>query len=172
MDLWSCILPSMHRLRAQSDERCTWGALLQKRRREAFRVLFVCLHLVWNELRYTNHSPLIPFSNQPLSNETTFSLSISIKRYTILFLSIVQIFLAMWALSSRGGTEAFLSIWSSIVLLLLCIGGTIVMRKFQSSVAVGFFMGSVIAGSQMFLLLFFMWVEDCDVDDCWILESH
>jgi hypothetical protein len=31
----------------------------------------------------------------------------------------------------------------------LCIGGTIDMRKFQSSVAVGFFMGSVIAGSQM-----------------------
>jgi hypothetical protein len=30
------------------------------------------------------------------------------------------------------------------------------MRKFQTSVAVGFFMGSVVAASQMFLLLFFL----------------
>ena len=30
------------------------------------------------------------------------------------------------------------------------------MRKFQTSVAVGFFMGSVCAASQMFLLLFFL----------------
>ena len=30
------------------------------------------------------------------------------------------------------------------------------MRKFQNSIAVGFFMGSVVAASQMFLLLFLM----------------
>jgi len=37
------------------------------------------------------------------------------------------------------------------------------MRKFQSSVAVGFFMGSVVAASQMFLLMFlilFGYIED------------
>jgi len=37
------------------------------------------------------------------------------------------------------------------------------MRKFQSSVAVGFFMGSVVAASQMFLLIFlilFGYIED------------
>lgn len=37
------------------------------------------------------------------------------------------------------------------------------MRKFQTSLAVGFFMGSVVAGSQMFLLLFLMffgYIED------------
>jgi hypothetical protein len=33
------------------------------------------------------------------------------------------------------------------------------MRKFQSSLAVGFFMGSVVAASQMFLLIFLMWVQ-------------
>eukprot|EP00804_Cyclotella_cryptica_P022271 CCRYP_018124-RA/>CCRYP_018124-RA protein AED:0.06 eAED:0.06 QI:555/1/1/1/0.5/0.33/3/466/182 len=84
-------------------------------------------------------------------------------RYTILFISIIQISVAMWAMSSRGGTEAFISLWSSIVLLMLCIGGTIIMRKFQSSVFVGFFMGSVVAASQMFLMLFliiFAYIED------------
>lgn len=37
------------------------------------------------------------------------------------------------------------------------------MRKFQNSVAVGFFMGSVVAASQMFLLIFlilFGYIED------------
>jgi hypothetical protein len=37
------------------------------------------------------------------------------------------------------------------------------MRKFQSSVAVGFFMGSVVAASQMFMLMFlvlFGYIED------------
>lgn len=62
----------------------------------------------------------------------------------------------MYTMSSRGGTEAFVSLLSSIVLLLLCIGGTVIMRKFQSSVAVGFFMGSVVAASQMYLLMFLM----------------
>lgn len=93
------------------------------------------------------------------SSCTTFLLLISlciISRYTILFTSIIQISLAMWAMSSRGGAEAFISMWSSIVLLILCIGGTIIMRKFQSSVFVGFFMGSVVAASQMFFMLFLM----------------
>ncbi|KAL3790385.1 hypothetical protein ACHAWO_011600 [Cyclotella atomus] len=75
-------------------------------------------------------------------------------RYTILFISTIQVSLAMWAMSSRGGTEAFISVWSAVVLLILCIGGTIIMRKFQSSVFVGFFMGSVVAASQMFFMLF------------------
>jgi hypothetical protein len=73
-------------------------------------------------------------------------------------------------MSSRGGTEAFISMWSAIVLLILCIGGTIIMRKFQSSVFVGFFMGSVVAASQMFFMLFLMWAQiqskffvSCDV---------
>lgn len=77
-------------------------------------------------------------------------------RYFILFISIIQFFIAMFTMSSRGGTEAFVSLWSATVLILLCVGGTVIMRKFQSSVAVGFFMGSVVAASQMFLLIFLM----------------
>mmetsp|Transcript_28232 Transcript_28232/g.67961 ORF Transcript_28232/g.67961 Transcript_28232/m.67961 type:complete len:175 (+) Transcript_28232:102-626(+) len=83
--------------------------------------------------------------------------------YFILFISIIQIFIALYTMSSRGGTEAFVSLWSSTVLLLLCVGGTVIMRKFQSSVAVGFFMGTVVAASQMFLLMFlvlFGYIED------------
>lgn len=80
------------------------------------------------------------------------------QRYFILFISIIQMFIALYTMSSRGGTEAFVSLWSAAVLLMLCVGGTVIMRKFQSSVAVGFFMGSVVAASQMFFLIFLMWV--------------
>lgn len=44
--------------------------------------------------------------------------------------------------------------WSGIMLMFLSIGGTMIMRKFHNSFAVGFFMGSVVAMSQLFLLLF------------------
>ncbi|KAL7459200.1 hypothetical protein ACHAWC_010892, partial [Mediolabrus comicus] len=64
--------------------------------------------------------------------------------YFILAISIIQLLLSIFGMSSRGGTESFILTWSSIVLVSLCIGGTIIMRKFQTSVAVGFFMGSVI----------------------------
>lgn len=80
-------------------------------------------------------------------------------RYFILLISIIQVFIALYTMSSRGGTEAFVSLWSAIFLLILCAGGTVIMRKFQSSLAVGFFMGSVVAASQMFLLIFLMWVQ-------------
>jgi len=77
-------------------------------------------------------------------------------RYLILSLSIIQVFIALYTMSSRGGTEAFVSLWSAVFLLLLCAGGTVIMRKFQSSLAVGFFIGSVVAASQMFMLIFLM----------------
>ncbi|KAL3826758.1 hypothetical protein ACHAXA_009367 [Cyclostephanos tholiformis] len=83
--------------------------------------------------------------------------------YLILLISIIQVFIALYTMSSRGGTEAFVSLWSAVFLLILCVGGTVIMRKFQSSLAVGFFMGSVVAASQMFMLIFlilFGYIED------------
>jgi hypothetical protein len=38
----------------------------------------------------------------------------------------------------------------------LSIGGTMIMRKFHNSMAVGFFMGGVVAMSQLFFMLFLM----------------
>lgn len=37
-----------------------------------------------------------------------------------------------------------------------------IMRKFHNSMAVGFFMGGVVSTSQMFFLLFLMYVNSCD----------
>ncbi len=91
-------------------------------------------------------------------HKVCFAASRSI-RYFILLISLIQVVIALYAMSSRGGTEAFVSLWSAIFLLILCVGGTVIMRKFQSSLAVGFFMGSVVAASQMFMLIFLMWVQ-------------
>jgi hypothetical protein len=56
-------------------------------------------------------------------------------------------------MSTRGLSESFTSIWSALMLLTLSIGGTMIMRKFHNSMAVGFFMGGVVAMSQMFFFL-------------------
>jgi hypothetical protein len=56
-------------------------------------------------------------------------------------------------MGSRSFSEAFVSFWSTAMLLALSIGGTMIMRKFHNSMAVGFFMGGVLAMSQMFFFL-------------------
>lgn len=53
----------------------------------------------------------------------------------------------------RPFNESFASFWSAIMLFSLSIGGTMIMRKFHNSMAVGFFMGSVCTCSQMFFSL-------------------
>ena len=61
-------------------------------------------------------------------------------------------------MSTRGLSESFTSIWSALMLLTLSIGGTMIMRKFHNSMAVGFFMGGVVAMSQMFFFLMLLYL--------------
>lgn len=56
-------------------------------------------------------------------------------------------------MGTRSLAEGFMSIWSAFMLLALSIGGTMIMRKFHNSMAVGFFMGGVVAMSQLFFFL-------------------
>ena len=57
---------------------------------------------------------------------------------------------------TRALSEGFMSIWSALMLLSLSIGGTMIMRKFHNSMAVGFFMGGVVAMAQLFFFLSMM----------------
>jgi hypothetical protein len=57
-------------------------------------------------------------------------------------------------MGTRPISEGFASFWSALMLCILSIGGTMIMRKFHNSMAVGFFMGSIVAMSQLFFLLF------------------
>ena len=75
-------------------------------------------------------------------------------RYSILALSLLISLMTFWTVSTRSTAESFSAMWSTIIVVGLCIGGTMVMRRFHTSIAVGFFMGSVVATSQLFFLLF------------------
>jgi len=75
-------------------------------------------------------------------------------RYSILVLSLILSLVSFLVLGSRLFAEGFAAFWSGVMLVGLCIGGTMIMRRFHNSMAVGFFMGSVVATSQMFFLLF------------------
>eukprot|EP00531_Pseudo-nitzschia_arenysensis_P016065 CAMPEP_0116133798 /NCGR_PEP_ID=MMETSP0329-20121206/10302_1 /TAXON_ID=697910 /ORGANISM="Pseudo-nitzschia arenysensis, Strain B593" /LENGTH=173 /DNA_ID=CAMNT_0003628461 /DNA_START=260 /DNA_END=781 /DNA_ORIENTATION=+ len=78
--------------------------------------------------------------------------------YSILGLTGVLSLMSCAVISSRGMSESFTSIWSAIMLLTLSIGGTMIMRKFHNSMAVGFFMGGVVAMSQMFFFLTLLYI--------------
>ncbi|KAG7352486.1 hypothetical protein IV203_029235 [Nitzschia inconspicua] len=78
--------------------------------------------------------------------------------YSILSLTGILALMSCAVMSTRGLSEAFTSIWSALMLLALSIGGTMIMRKFHNSMAVGFFMGGVVAMSQMFFFLMLIYL--------------
>lgn len=78
--------------------------------------------------------------------------------YSILAASLLISLLAFWTASTRSRAEGFVSFWSALMVVALCIGGTMIMRKFHNSIAVGFFMGCVVAMSQLFLLLCLIYI--------------
>jgi hypothetical protein len=59
-------------------------------------------------------------------------------------------------LSTRGSAEGFTSAWGSIILIGICVGGTMIMRKFHDAFYVGLFLGCLVAGSQFFLMLYLL----------------
>uniref|UniRef100_A0A7S1V1X5 Uncharacterized protein n=1 Tax=Grammatophora oceanica TaxID=210454 RepID=A0A7S1V1X5_9STRA len=78
--------------------------------------------------------------------------------YSILAMTFVLVLMSFLVVSTRGIAEGFAAVWSALLLFLLSVGGTMIMRKFHSSLAVGFFMGSVLAMSQLFFMLFLIYI--------------
>jgi hypothetical protein len=97
-----------------------------------------------------------------LCDQTSFNwflivpLLISCDRYSILGLTVLLMLMSFAVMGTRPFSEGFASFWSAAMLCLLSIGGTMIMRKFHNSMAVGFFMGGVVSISQMFFVLFLM----------------
>jgi len=77
-------------------------------------------------------------------------------RYSILGLTVMLMLMSFAVMGTRPFAEGFASFWSAAMLCVLSIGGTMIMRKFHNSMAVGFFMGGVVSMSQMFFLLFLL----------------
>mmetsp|Transcript_6133 Transcript_6133/g.9420 ORF Transcript_6133/g.9420 Transcript_6133/m.9420 type:complete len:177 (-) Transcript_6133:248-778(-) len=78
--------------------------------------------------------------------------------YSILAVTAILTLLSFIIMSTRSMAEGFTAIWSAVMLFILSIGGTMIMRKFHNSMAVGFFMGGVVAMSQFFFLLFLIYL--------------
>lgn len=77
--------------------------------------------------------------------------------YTILFISVVLTINSSFVVTTRDTGEGFSTAWITLLSVLLCIGGTMVMRKYNSSLSVGFFLGAVVGMSELFILLFFLY---------------
>lgn len=78
--------------------------------------------------------------------------------YSILALSLLLTIISLWVVSTRSPAEGFACMTSSLLLVGLSVGGTMIMRKFHNSIAVGLFMGSIVAGSQLFFFLFLIYL--------------
>ena len=63
-----------------------------------------------------------------------------------------------------GGSSAlgFAAIWTVILCVILSVGGTLVMRKFQTSLAIGFFLGVVAVMSQQMLIIAAIFAGEAD----------
>jgi hypothetical protein len=79
-------------------------------------------------------------------------------RYSILCMTGVLALMSCAVVGTRSLSEGFTAVWSAFMLLALSIGGTMIMRKFHNSMAVGFFMGGVVAMAQMFFFLSLVYV--------------
>ena len=53
--------------------------------------------------------------------------------------------------SSSNTQQCIIALWSSFLLCCFSIGGTMIMRKFHNSIAVGFFMGVTVTSCQFYL---------------------
>ncbi|GAX18164.1 hypothetical protein FisN_25Hh147 [Fistulifera solaris] len=74
--------------------------------------------------------------------------------YSILALTAALSISSLTIQGRRPFAECFASVWSALLLCVLSVGGTMIMRKFHNSLAVGFFLGGVVASSQLFFMLF------------------
>ena len=79
-------------------------------------------------------------------------------RYSILAMTAALMLMSFAVMGRRPASEGFASFWSAVLLCCLSVGGTMIMRKFHNSMAVGFFMGVTVASSQLFGALALVYV--------------
>ena len=85
-------------------------------------------------------------------NVVIFTFLLHSHRYTILAISFFLILMTFYIVPTRDSAEAFSTCWSSLTLICLCVGGTMVMRKFHNSFSTGLFLGGVVGAAQYFFL--------------------
>ena len=76
--------------------------------------------------------------------------------FTSLLLVLIAVIVACVAGNQAGGGSrgvAFAGMWTIILTVALSVGGTLVMRKYQTSMAIGFFLGVVLVMSQQMLII-------------------
>ena len=56
--------------------------------------------------------------------------------------------------SSNDQTTAFSAVWTAILLLIISVIGTIIMRRYQTSLSIGFLLGIIFVMTQQMLIVF------------------
>lgn len=77
--------------------------------------------------------------------------------YLLIIMSFMYTLTTLFTFASKASAEGFSSLWSSLILVGISVGGTVTMRSFHSSLAIGLFVGAVVGASQLFFLLFLLY---------------
>mmetsp|Transcript_32103 Transcript_32103/g.42328 ORF Transcript_32103/g.42328 Transcript_32103/m.42328 type:complete len:169 (+) Transcript_32103:111-617(+) len=74
----------------------------------------------------------------------------------LVFIAFICACVAASKISTEGtnGAIGFAGVWTVLLMICLSIGGTMVMRKYKTPLAVGFFLGVVLMMSQQCLIIF------------------
>eukprot|EP01038_Epipyxis_sp_PR26KG_P004523 gene4523-6388_t len=60
---------------------------------------------------------------------------------------------------AKATAAAFAAVWTALLLIALSIVGTIIMRRYQSAVSIGYLLGNIFVMTQQMLIIFAIFVE-------------
>lgn len=92
--------------------------------------------------------------------------------YTIVANAIILTIICIYIINVRSSAEEFDCIWAALTLCALVVGGTMVMRSYHSSMAIGFFLGAVVGSSCLFFLLFLLFQGYALDQQMEVLSNH
>mmetsp|Transcript_38806 Transcript_38806/g.51133 ORF Transcript_38806/g.51133 Transcript_38806/m.51133 type:complete len:217 (+) Transcript_38806:80-730(+) len=72
----------------------------------------------------------------------------------LIFIVAISVAASNGASATGSSSAGFAAIWMMLLLILISVGGTIIMRKYQTPLAIGFFLGIVVMASQTMFTLF------------------
>eukprot|EP00981_Chlorochromonas_danica_P005371 scaffold1088_cov177-Ochromonas_danica.AAC.7 len=67
--------------------------------------------------------------------------------------------------SSKETAAAFSAVWTAILLIVISVIGTIIMRRYQTALSIGFLIGIIFIMTQQMLILFAIFVEQSQASD-------
>lgn len=77
-------------------------------------------------------------------------------------------------MSSKGGDGAagFMAVWTCILLIVISVIGTVIMRRYQTALSIGFLIGIIFIMTQQMLILFAVFADQANNSGNTLVETQ